>query len=40
VWLLRTDAAGLVDELVFYCTGPWDAGTRERQAREAPMIRP
>ena len=40
LWLLRTDTAGLIDEVVFYCTGPWDQATIERQAREAPMIRP
>ena len=40
IWLLRTDAEGLVDEVVLYCTGPWDAETVERQSREAPMIRP
>ncbi len=39
LWLLRVDGAGLVDEVVFYCTGPWSAATVERQAREAPMIR-
>lgn len=40
LWVLRRDEAGLVDEVVLYCTGPWDAATIERQAREAPMIRP
>ena len=40
LWVLRCDDAGLVDEVVLYCTGPWDAATIERQAREAPMIRP
>ncbi len=40
MWLLHLDAAGLVDEVVFYCTGPWAADTVARQAREAPMIRP
>lgn len=39
LWLLRTDDAGLVDEVVFYCTGPWSAETVQRHAREAPMIR-
>ena len=40
LWLLHTDSAGLVDEVVFYCTGPWSHDTITRQAREAPMIRP
>jgi len=40
LWLLRDGAGGLVDEVVLYCTGPWDAETVARQAREAPMIRP
>lgn len=31
---------GKVAEFTMYCTGAWDAGTIERQAREAPMIRP
>ncbi len=39
LWVLRADDTGLVDEVVLYCTGPWDAATIERQAREAPMIR-
>jgi len=40
LWLLRDGADGQVDEVVLYCTGPWDAETVARQAREAPMIRP
>ena len=40
LWLLRAGPDGLVDEVVLYCTGPWDAETVARQAREAPMIRP
>jgi hypothetical protein len=40
LWLLGLDDAGLIDEIVFYCTGPWSKETIARQAREAPMIRP
>ena len=40
LWLLREAPDGLVDEVVLYCTGPWDAETVARQAREAPMLRP
>lgn len=40
LWLLTTGDDGLVEELVLYCTGLWDEETRQRQAREAPMIRP
>lgn len=29
-----------IAEVALYCTGPWDAATRARQAAEAPMIRP
>jgi hypothetical protein len=32
--------AGQITEVVHYCTGPWDAATRARQAHEAPMLRP
>ena len=39
LWLLRADPEGLIDEVVLYCTGPWDEDTVARQAREAPMIR-
>jgi hypothetical protein len=38
MWLLRT-ADGQISEIAMYCTGPWDKATRERQAKEAPMIR-
>ena len=31
---------GQINNLVHYCTGPWDEATRARQAREAPMLRP
>jgi hypothetical protein len=31
---------GRIVELAVYCTGDWDAQTRAKQAREAPMIRP
>jgi ketosteroid isomerase-like protein len=31
---------GRVTEWTMYCTGEWSPGTRERQAREAPMIKP
>ena len=40
LWLLHADADGRIDEVVLYCTGPWDQETIARQAREAPMIRP
>ena len=30
---------GRISEVVFFCTGDWDPGTRARQAAEAPMIR-
>jgi len=29
---------GRITELVFYCTGDWDAETRARQLAEAPMV--
>jgi hypothetical protein len=29
-----------ITEVVWYCTGGWDRGTRVRQAAEAPMVRP
>jgi ketosteroid isomerase-like protein len=29
---------GRIAEVVHYCTGPWDAQTRARHAREAPML--
>ena len=32
--------ADKVTKQVLYCTGTWDAETRERQAREAPMYEP
>ncbi|HEX2063124.1 MAG TPA: hypothetical protein VHE80_01745 [Acidimicrobiales bacterium] len=28
-----------ISEVVFFCTGDWDPGTRARQAAEAPMVR-
>lgn len=31
---------GRITEWTMYCTGEWSAGTRERQAREAPMLKP
>ncbi len=31
---------GRITEWTMYCTGEWSPATRERQAREAPMIRP
>jgi hypothetical protein len=31
---------GKITEWTMYCTGDWDIETQERQAREAPMIRP
>lgn len=31
---------GRVTEWTMYCTGEWSPETQERQAREAPMIRP
>lgn len=31
---------GKITEWTMYCTGEWTPETRERQAREAPMIRP
>lgn len=31
---------GEITEWTMYCTGVWSPETRERQAREAPMIRP
>jgi hypothetical protein len=36
---LVTVRDGKITEVVHYCTGPWDRQTRERQAREAPMLR-
>jgi len=30
---------GKIGEFTLYCTGGWDADTRERHAAEAPMIR-
>jgi len=29
---------GRIARVVHYCTGPWDPATRDRQAREAPML--
>jgi hypothetical protein len=31
---------GKITEWTMYCTGEWSPETQERQAREAPMIRP
>jgi ketosteroid isomerase-like protein len=31
---------GRITEWTMYCTGEWSRETRERQAREAPMLRP
>lgn len=31
---------GRISEVVFYCTGDWDAETRAHQREHAPMIRP
>jgi hypothetical protein len=31
---------GKIAEWTMYCTGEWSRETQERQAREAPMIRP
>lgn len=31
---------GRITGWTMYCTGDWDKETQERQAREAPMIRP
>lgn len=36
---LVTVKDGRICNVVHYCTGPWDEATRERQAREAPMLR-
>lgn len=37
VWLCFTEA-GKISRLALYCPGDWDAETRERQRREAPMV--
>lgn len=37
--ILADVSDGRVTNVVLYCTGDWDAGTRARQAVEAPMIR-
>lgn len=37
VWLFFADARS-ISRLVLYCPGDWDAETRERQRREAPMV--
>lgn len=31
---------GRITEWTMYCTGEWSPATRERQTREAPMLRP
>jgi hypothetical protein len=31
---------GKVTDWTMYCTGEWSPATRERQAREAPMLKP
>lgn len=36
-WLLFTEGGRIV-RLLLYCPGDWDAETRERQRREAPMV--
>ena len=36
---LVTVREGQIVEVIHYCTGPWDQPTRQRQAREAPMLR-
>ena len=34
------DEGGKVARHIFYCTGPWDAETEQRQKAEAPMYEP
>jgi hypothetical protein len=37
--LLCKVAEGLITEVIYYCTGDWDRPTRERQAKEAALVR-
>jgi len=39
LWICRVQE-GRIAEVTGYCSGEWNAALRERQAREAPMIRP
>ena len=40
VSFVRVADGGPIEELVLYCTGPWDEALRARQAVEAPMYEP